>query len=188
MGQAGARPAEKSYRPCPSVAVAAPAGPPADTHVDVRHRVIRRHDRHRLAVTRAGRPAAVIGRRRRRQRPIGRRNDLQPAVAGALVVLREEARHGRGRIAGQERPVDHRRRHEPRPIEAEFAFDDAPGRIDAVDMTGTPALPGITISGSRCANAGDTVTASSKAAQRRRISTRRPTDLGRVRRRPRQLV
>jgi hypothetical protein len=49
------------------------------------------------------------------------------------------------RFAGQfgdQRPVDHGRRHHAGPIETEIAFDHAPGCIDAVDINGHAGFAG----------------------------------------------
>src|SRR5580704_3348747 len=85
VGQAAARPAGQKLLTlwtgtwtCAWTVMVVPtttAAAPTDTHVDVRHRV-RWIDRRRAGPG-AGRPAAVVGRRRRRQWTVGRRNDLE---------------------------------------------------------------------------------------------------------------
>ena len=95
-----------------------------------RHRVGRVFG-HRTRAGLAG-PAAIKGRRRRRQRPVRRRVDFETTIAGLLAVFGEVAGHVIGRRQ-QQRLVDHDRRHLARPVEAEFAHHHAPRRIDAVD-------------------------------------------------------
>jgi len=118
---------------------------------ELRHNVDVHRRRRRIVGDRTGaglaRPTAIKGRRRRRLRPVRRRQDFQPPISRTPAGRGEKAAPcGRGfalvivridiRTKGQrkhQRPVDHRRVHHVGARETEFALDHGVGHIDAVD-------------------------------------------------------
>src|SRR5579871_1279782 len=97
----------------------------------------RRGGERRILGDRAGaglaRPGAAIARRRRRQRPVRRRLDLETAIAWTLAVAGKitrsvccrAARVSGGAVIGNDNsvgPVNHGRPHAQRPIETEVAL------------------------------------------------------------------
>src|ERR1700733_11504906 len=87
------------------------------------------------------RPASEIAWRRGRRRT-WRRLDFQPAVARPMARFREVTWLGRARNCDEQRPVNDSRCHQTGPVEAEFAVDDTPRRIDAVDDHRNPRPAG----------------------------------------------